>query len=99
MQDIIDKIDQRVTTLLIFERCDLIPASGVLAAVLALHEDTALALRRIDGWQQTLELWLKTTGLSSLDQGDVQFLPKLVQSKSRNSEGPDIDIAGMSKAE
>jgi hypothetical protein len=87
MQDIIDKIDQRVTTLLIFERYELIPASGVLAAVLALHEDTALALRRIDGWQQALELWLKTTGLSSLHQGDVQFLPKLVRSQGSNSEG------------
>ncbi len=64
MQDIIEKIDQRVMSLVIFEHCELMPANGILAALLALHEDMALALRRIDTWQHTLELWLRATGLN-----------------------------------
>ena len=62
MQDIISKIDERVATLSVFERHELLTTNGTLAALLALHEDMALALRRIDCWQQTLELWLQTSG-------------------------------------
>ncbi len=80
MQDIIEKIDQRVTALLIFERHELVPTNGVVAAVLALHEDTALALRRIDTWQHTLELWLQATGLATLDQKNLPSASKLMQS-------------------
>ncbi len=68
MQDIISKIDERVATLSVFERHELLTTNGTLAALLALHEDMALALRRIDCWQQTLELWLQTTGASCLKQ-------------------------------
>lgn len=70
MQDIINKIDERVSGLLAFERHDLASANLVLAGLLALHEDIALALRRIDFWQHTLEIWLKTTGLSSPTRTD-----------------------------
>ncbi len=64
MQDIITKINERVSGLLAFERHDLVSSNVVLAGLLALHEDMALALRRIEFWQQTFEQWLKTTGLS-----------------------------------
>lgn len=83
MQDIIEKIDQRVTTLLIFERHELIATNAAFAALLALHEDMALALRRIASWQQTLELWLQATGLSSLDKEQFPFPSKLIASNRR----------------
>lgn len=70
MQDIINKIDERVSGLLAFERYDLVSPNLMLVGLLALHEDLALALRRIDFWQQTLEAWLKASGLGSADQKD-----------------------------
>ncbi len=70
MQNIINKIDERVSGLLAFERHDQVSPNLVLAGLLALHEDLALALRRIDSWQRTLEVWLKASGLGSADQKD-----------------------------
>lgn len=70
MQDIINKIDERVSGLLVFERHDQVSPNLVLAGLLAIHEDLALALRRIDFWQHTLEVWLKASGLGSADQDD-----------------------------
>jgi len=70
MQDIITKIDERVSGLFAFERHDLVSPTVVLAGLLALHEDMALALRRIGFWQHTLEVWLKTSGLSSPTRTD-----------------------------
>jgi len=70
MQDIINKIDERVSGLLAFERHDQVSPNLVLAGLLALHEDLALALRRIDFWQHTLEVWLKASGFDSADQKD-----------------------------
>lgn len=70
MQDIINKIDQRVSGLLTFERHDQVSPNLVLAGLLALHEDLALALRRIEFWQQTLEVWLKASGLGSITRTD-----------------------------
>ena len=70
MQDIINKIDERVSGLLAFERHDQVSPNLVLAGLLALHEDLALALRRIDFWQKTLEVWLKASGCGSADQDD-----------------------------
>ncbi len=72
MQDIIQKIDERVATLSVFERHELLTTNGTLAALLALHEDMALALRRIDCWQQTLELWLQTTGAGRVNSPKVE---------------------------
>ncbi len=79
MQDIIEKIDQRVMSLVIFEQCELMPANGLVAAVLTLHEDMALALRRIDTWQHTLELWLRATGLVTLPQEKLSVTEKLIR--------------------
>lgn len=70
MQDIINKIDERVSGLLAFERHDQVSPNLVLAGLLALHEDVALALRRIDFWQHTLEVWLEVRGLGSTDHKD-----------------------------
>lgn len=70
MQDIINKIDERVSGLLVFERHDQVSPNLVLAGLLALHEDLALALRRIDFWQKTLEVWLKASRSGSSDQKD-----------------------------
>ncbi len=72
MQDIIQKIDERVAALSVFERHELLTTNGTLAALLALHEDMALALRRIDCWQQTLELWLQTTGVGRVNSPKVE---------------------------
>jgi hypothetical protein len=83
MQDIIEKIDQRVTSLVVFEQCELTPSDGILAALLALHEDMALALRRIDTWQHMLELWLRATGLNAL--GPAEFSAKLIQSNDKQA--------------
>jgi len=82
MQDIINKIDERVSGLLAFERHDLVSPNLVLAGLLALHEDMALALHRIDFWQHTLEAWLKTSSQSGTAGTDQDNRPALASARA-----------------